>query len=924
MFQPTKINSALQEAFADAAAFARSRSVAGARRATRASVPLLAGALFSLPALAQSAAAADAPETMQRVTITGSMIPRTSAETAEAITVISADSLKDMGITTVEQALQQVSSNQSTTLTSSSVTTWGTGGGSFASLRGLGASRTLVLLDGQRLTSNAQVDSSADLNSIPFAAIDRIEVLREGASSVYGADAIAGVINFITKKDLTGGQLNLTGVKAVNKGGNSYGADLSYGLGNLATDGYNLMGTISYTKQDELRALQRGFSQRGGADNAYYTAPASYSDSNGNIFSVDYPDCGKSAGVNQSYLNTANGYCGYQYTSATDLIPQSSVTSGMLQLTKALNAENTLKLQYFATQSRVKTWGGAYSYDIAMNPTTDAAYFPTAASSSPNTLYGTAGSTPNLSSDIDVLWTDPDNNRYQGDRATQQRFLATLTGSHGDWDYQTSVSFNQNISTVFLDGGYPDTTLLTVTDGNGDQVLNPAINPFGAQTAAGQAVINDSYKSGSLDTARLRMWDVNASASHPVGDWFKAGAATLALGVGARGEQIHSATSDLADTMSSETGYYPSSVTGKRTSEAVYGELNVPVFKQLELTVSDREDHYSDFGSTNNAKLSFRFQPSKLIAFRGAVSTGFRAPSLVDMYSPEVLAASSTFSGSVCNQFANICGSQGMQVTGGNRNLKPEKSDNYDFGIVLAPATNLGITLDFYRVTISNQITTLSTSTIYKNYDTFSDLYHLNNSGTLSIAGDNSCNAGISAPTCGYIERTVQNSGGVTTNGIDISTNYTLDTALGRFRGGLEGTWVSQYKLQAYQGAAWQNIRGNYSGGYEPVLAWQDSLTLDWSKGAWGGGLSNHYESGYIDENTDADGNSRKVRPYTTWNTYGSWKATKQLTLLVGMRNMFNKTPSFSNQSDQWQEGFNPVFGDPVGRALYGKLTLDF
>jgi iron complex outermembrane receptor protein len=350
----------------------------------------------------------------------------------------------------------------------------------------------------------------------------------------------------------------------------------------------------------------------------------------------------------------------------------------------------------------------------------------------------------------------------------------------------------------------------------------------------------------------------------------------------------------------------------------------VPVTRQLEFTVSDREDHYSDFGGTNNAKLAFRFQPSKLIAFRGAVSTGFRAPSLVNLYSPQILGASSTFSGSVCDQFANICGSQGMQVTGGNQNLKPEKSDNYDFGIVLAPAANLGITLDFYRVTISNQITKLSTSTIYKNYGTFSNLYHLNNNGTLSIAGDHSCDAGLNAPTCGYILRTIQNSGGVTTNGIDLSVNYTLDTSLGRFRTGLEGTWVSQYKLQAYKGAAWQNIRGNYSGGYTPVLAWQDSLTLDWSRDVWGAGLSNHYESGYIDENTDANGNAHKVSPYSTWNAYGSWKATKQLTLLVGVRNMFNVNPSFSNQSDQWQEGYNPVFADPVGRAFYGKVSLDF
>ncbi|HEX7687080.1 MAG TPA: TonB-dependent receptor [Burkholderiaceae bacterium] len=907
MFQPTKINAGLQIAFGNAA--------------LKRSIPMLTAALFGLPAVAQTSPDANTPDTTQRVLVTGSMIPRTSAETAEAITVISAQSLKDMGIQTVEQALQQIASNQATTLTSSTVTTWGTGGGSFASLRGLGASRTLVLLDGQRLTPNAQVDSSADLNSIPFAAIERIEVLREGASSQYGADAIAGVINFITRKDMKGGELNVTGQKSQGAGGNTYGADVTYGLGSLGSDGYNLMGSLSYTKQNELRALQRGFAQRGGGDNAYYTSPASFKDANGNLFSVDYPDCGKSTGVISTYLSTANGYCGYQYTNATDLIPQSSVASGMLQFSKALGSDNTLKLQYFATQSKVKTWGGAYSYAETMNPTFNAAYFPTAARSTPNTAFFNtpADATPDLTQDITVLWTDPGNNRYQGDHSTEQRFLASLEGSHADWDYQANLNYSQNLSTVYLSGGYPDETLIQETDANGDAVLNHLINPFGPQTAAGQAVIDNTYQAGNLDTARLRMVDVNGSASHSVGDWFHAGNATLALGIGARREQINSGTTPLAARMSAETGFYPSSVSGKRTSEAAYAELNVPVTKQLEFTVSDREDHYSDFGNTNNAKASFRFQPSKLVTFRGAVSTGFRAPSLVNLFSPQILGASTNFSGSVCQQFAGICGAQGMVVTGGNPDLKPEKSDNYDLGMVLAPTTNLGMTLDFYRVTISNQITTLTSSTIYKNYNTFSNLYHLNSNGSLSIAGDHSCDAGASAPTCGYILRTVQNSGGVTTNGIDVSVNYAFNTSAGRFRTSLEGNWTSQYKLQAYEGAKWQNIRGDYSAGYNPVLAWQDLLTVDWSKDVWGAGLSNHYESGYKDQ----DG-GRHVGSYSIWSGYGSWKATKQVTLLAGVRNLLNTKPSFSNQTDEWQEGYNPVLADPIGRAFYAKMTVEF
>jgi len=162
---------------------------------------LLIGALGNT-AWAQDAAAtaADEPQ-LEEIVVTGSLIKRPNAETAEAVTIVTAESLKDQGITTVEQALQQITAMQTSSFqTSSSVATF-TGGGSFANLRGLGASKTLVLLDGQRLANNVVIGNSVDVDGIPFAAIDHIEVLRDGASSLYGTDAIAGVVNFITMKD---------------------------------------------------------------------------------------------------------------------------------------------------------------------------------------------------------------------------------------------------------------------------------------------------------------------------------------------------------------------------------------------------------------------------------------------------------------------------------------------------------------------------------------------------------------------------------------------------------------------------------------------------------------------------------------------------------------------------------------------------
>jgi iron complex outermembrane receptor protein len=265
---------------------------------------VIAGGAFSVmgmaPVMAQTVSSdqqqAAEPAPVQRVEVTGSMIKKIDAETAESVTIIKAESLKDMGITTVEQALQLVTSNNAQITSASNVAAYN-GGASLASLRGMGAAKTLVLLDGQRLANNVSIGAGVDLNTIPFAVIERIEVLQEGASSLYGSDAIAGVINFITKKNLEGGEVNVNYANPQSAGGSSGSLDFSYGHGSLDTDGYNLMITANYSHQDELTASQRSFASTGynpakGLSNLngpYAPAPGSYTDSNGNLYQTGYP-----------------------------------------------------------------------------------------------------------------------------------------------------------------------------------------------------------------------------------------------------------------------------------------------------------------------------------------------------------------------------------------------------------------------------------------------------------------------------------------------------------------------------------------------------------------------------------------------------------------------------------------------------------
>ena len=916
------------------------------RRAVQGIAVGLGAGLMSLTAMGQEAPASSKAVTpeMQEVVVTGSMLKRVDAETAEAITTVKIDTLKDQGVTSVEQALELLTSNNATVTTASNVATFN-GGASVASLRGLGASKTLVLLDGQRLANNvALLGTGVDLNTIPFAAIDHIEVLREGASSLYGSDAIAGVINFITKKNLEGGELNLNFAHPQHAGGSSDEADATWGIGNLANDGYNLMITGNYSQQKELTASQRpfaatGYNPAGGLANLNGPTgpwPGSYTDyypttTNGvvsenptNLWQTGYPAC-----AGNPHLAAVGGSCEYLYSAAVDLIPKSTSESGMIAFTKTLPANNQLQVQYFFARFDLETWGGPQEYSFQMTPATNPTYYPTAANS---TCFGSCtATTPNLSNPFGITagWTDPNNNRYFGNINTEQRALVTFSGENGGWDYSTSFDWSQNKGVQQVRGGEADYSILAPGG-----ILSDLINPFGPQSAAGQALINSAYRNGDLEVGTLKLYDFNGHASHALGDVFNAGRpAQFAIGFDYRNEKISDVPTPLATTLYTATYYPPNLVEGSRTSEAAFLELNVPVSSQAEFTVSDRQDRYSDFGTTNNAKVSFAYQPFSILKFRGAASTGFRAPSLTQEYSPQIFGAvfgnmvgPGCASGNYTTVFSQLnCSSQGLSLTGGNPNLKPETSQNFDLGVVVEPIANLDVTIDYYRIILKNEIQGLPGSTIYANPTTFSSLYVLNNAGTLTPAPYANIQCPTpQAPTCGYIIQTQQNTGGVNTDGFDLSANYLIETNFGKFHVGLEGTFVTDFRLQEYPGGPELNLVGQFNQGNQPVIRWQHELMLDWNYRNWGAGLSDHFTEHYHDYLPDANGNLLTVGNYSIWKGYVTYKPIPSLKLLAGIDNLFDTNPPFSNQEQNWQAGYNPIFSNPIGRTFYGRITYKF
>jgi len=886
-------------------------------------------ALGAIPAVAQDAG--------QRIEITGSAIKRIDAETAVPVTVFKMSDLRSQGVTSIEQAISFISASQSSLGTSQSVGA-GTGGAAFADLRGLGPNKTLVLLNGRRVADNAIDGSAPDLNMIPIAALERIEVLRDGASSLYGTDAIGGVINFITRKDFKGGTIMLQAQKPQHDGGKSSNANIGYGFGDLETNGYNIMGMLDLQKQNKISAPQRAFGASGNipshgiAKSSGAPDPANYNWTDGSLDTDGNPtyaflsnSAAPGCNSNPFIFAAADGTtCRYDYTKWVDLIPESERVSAMLKGTFKLGGGHQLGLEYFITRDKVSTTIAPVPYfGLQIDP--GSTFYP-GGGITPAPTGGTIDSTQPVFANWRAV---PGGGRQGETKNTQQRLLATLDGALAGWDYQAGIAYNQNKIDDRLTGGYLNDDAIYAGSMNG------SFNPFGAQTAATQAFINSNLVTGQLQSAKGETWTVDGHASREVGDWFGAGRqAALAVGAEFRREKFSDvANAGFAALVQSSSGFDPATNSvGSRTVAAAYAELNVPIVKSFEMTAALRDDHYSDFGNTVNPKVSLRFQPMPQVLFRSSYSTGFRAPSLFELNAPNTYTNTANpwddptlCPGGVPTTGANaqFCDTQFMLKAGGNKDLKPEKAKNITFGLVLEPIRGTSVAVDLFWIKLQHSINALPEELIFGDPAKYAALFQRNPAGQLSISGRD-----CPGTDCGYIIDTSANLGGINTHGFDLSVNSKFDLgSAGSLRFDLNGTYVAKYEYQQEEGGEWQQNAGRYSGA-GPIFRWVHTANLNWTMGDWTLGLVNRFKSHYVDQNDPQQvataylGNT--VGAYSMWDVYGSWMMMKGLTLTAGVRNVGDKIPPFSNQGATFQQGYDPRFTDATGRAYYLRATYDF
>jgi iron complex outermembrane receptor protein len=887
----------------------------------------VAGLLAHASAWAQSS---EAP--MQRVQITGSAIKQIESETPLPVQVVTRAEIDKAGVTTAAELMSRIAANVGGLTDGASINVGGDQRGfNSANLRGIGTSSTLVLLNGRRMANFASPgdDSGVDLNNIPAAAIDRVEVLLDGASALYGTDAIGGVINFITRKDFRGAEINAHALRTREGGAGKRAATLSLGAGELDKDGYNVFAVFDTQHTDSLNTAQRSFiadlriPQRLGHLLSGFTGPANIRltsaqrdhlqdigfELNGRpitnrLINLAIPNCNPPANL---YLPAGTGGidgCTYDYMGDTELYPASSkqnlLARGVLKLGAAAQAYAEVAL----SRSRTNYVGSS----ARVTGYIDYRKIPALANTGLDQLDD------DVPGQVELRMRLGEAGRRTSELTSEsQRYVLGLTGTTAGWDYDAGLNHSVNTIKDKDTHGYVlyDQLLQGIRDG--------LVNPFGPSGAPGVALLDSIQVDDVVRRARGTMDAIDFTASRtlmalPGGD--------LAMAVGGEARRERTEFRPSALLMSDNINNDGAPEGGKATSDsrnvvAVFGELLAPFSQQWQGQLSARYDHYQQVGGALSPKIGLAYTPNKSLMLRGSAGKGFRAPSMSDLYRPTVYSATATlpdpvYCATVDNNYAD-CANNWDTRRYSNPNLKPERSAQYSAGLVIEPGRHWNASLDYWHIKRTDLISTIGDDVILGNLAKYGNLVHRDEDGYID-----------------YIELHKENRGAQVASGVDLVLDlHRIDTAAGRFGAHLSGTYVLDSKIQTSPGDAFISDLGKFvTDGV--VQRWRHKATFDWERGALSASLSNTFSASYEDQNSaiNTDDGSvvapNRVKAYSLWDMSLAYAVTKNLTLRSGVQNLFDKAPPYSNQAYYFISGYDPSYTDPRGRRLYASVNYAY
>lgn len=673
--------------------------------------------LAGFAANAQTAAPAAQPATqdneVEAVVVTGSLLRRTDTATPSPVTVQTNEQLKAQGITTVADAIRSLSADNSGSVPAA----FGNGfaaGSTGVALRGLTVNSTLVMIDGLRNASYPLADdgqrSFVDLNSIPFNAVERIETLKDGASSLYGADAIGGVVNIIMKSNFQGMGADLSVGTSQHGGGDQYRFNGEIGHGDLDTDKYNVYLDVEYQLDKRIRIDQRGFPYNtfdlssipggtndnpGAGGSTFYgqvkraTMGTPGDISTGQALAGDLWQPLRTCASDSPLTTVAAGtYCAQNVATFGDVQPKQERVGAYGRFTIKPNDNFQAYLSASFIQSKTSVTGTPRTISSSTPHNLSNIVLPAVLSNgqlNPNNPFAAEG----YDALIRYRFSDLNNDALYTNRMA--RIVGGVEGTAGAWDYKANLvlahgwleSENHGfISYNALQSAVKNGTYNFIDPSKNSQAVRDALAPVLAKTST-----------SDLDS-------INFVASREVFN-LPGGPAQLGLG----GEFRYEAVNDPAlNPVNDAQGLGNARTIGNRTVASAFAELGMPVLDNVEVNVSGRYDRYSDFGGNFSPKIGVKFTPIKTVALRATVSKGFRAPS----FSESGNSASQGFTNFSFTNYPDFVAAHGgseytktyslSNITAANPDLKPEKSTSYTLGAVWAPTRSFSVSLDYYRI----------------------------------------------------------------------------------------------------------------------------------------------------------------------------------------------------------------------------------
>ena len=882
--------------------------------------------LGATSAIAQTASAPVTPpaqpQRVEKIEITGSSIKRIDGETALPVQVITREEIIRGGSTTAAELLTKISANAAALTDGASFSDIpGQRGFSGANLRGIGVSSTLILLNGRRVANFASPGSASgvDLNSIPSAAIERVEILKDGASAIYGTDAISGVINFITRREYTGADLSAYASDTQHGGAGKSILTASVGFGDINKDKFNAFGVLDYQDNKTLRSGQRSWIKGAfqpdinldvASSNTY---PANYrrtranGNSTGSRFNPSAPTCNPPATLYDPASFVGSKACYYDYMKDTEIFPAAKRLSFLGRANFALDAETTLFVEGLLSETKT-------NYRISpLTISTQGLNYPAA-----GRYYPTASATANVvSGPIRLGWrlTEAGGRTNEVD-ANTGRLVAGIKGILAGWDYDGALNYSKSkVTDAYIDGYVKASTFNAA-------FLTGNINPFGPSDAAGLALLNGTkIRDDARDSqGTTTSFDLKGSRTLFVMD---GGDAALAAGLEARREKLDFTPSALLAAGEIRGDGAATAFSGSRNVAAVFAEVSLPISRQLEAQLALRHDKYNgSIGSTTNPKVGLRWTPSKEMLVRTAYGTGFRAPTLADLYTPVVTGQTNGVYNDLlgCIKVGSIdnttnpdyCGIQPDKLRGGNLDLKPEKSKQFTIGMVLEPMKSASVSVDYWRIKKTNVIT-YSEGAFFENPVFYSKF--------ISRAAVDPTLPGIPGFILS-IDARPRNTATLDTSGLDLGVDVKLPAySWGRVSASLNGTYVIDYKTGG-EGSVINGV-GKYSND-QVVQRWRHLATFNVDNGPWAATLSQTFYLGYRDQNPLPNGQPRRVGNYEPWDLSVSWAASKSLKFRLGVKNLMDRNPPVSNQIYSFLAGYDPNYTDPRGRLYFGSVNYSF